>query len=151
MVYFAILYWKVFVCDLFIKHLRCPRCFFSLGRWLLSFRQFLSKIRLLRPISCSTSLICSCERWLILLRGNILFSMRNMRSRRRKMKIANVRAIKRLLIGKVKFFSFAGCSSTSIFLNFSSARYSSTHHRQVVLQLFISKVYFIFSSAKGSF
>ena len=63
-----------------------------------------------------------------------------------KMKIANVRAIKRLLIGKVKFFSFAGCSSTStptsqqqrifqhligkLFFNFSSARFTSTSHRQ---------------------
>ena len=37
------------------------------------------------------------------------------------------------------------------FLNFSSARYTSTFHRQVVLQLFISKVYFNFSSARGDF
>ena len=36
-------------------------------------------------------------------------------------------------------------------LNFSSAAYISTSHRQVVLQLFISKVYFNFSSASGEF
>ena len=56
------------------------------------------------------------------------------------MKIANVRAIKRLLIGKVKFFSFAGCSShqqgidqhliDKLFFNFSSARFTSSSHRQ---------------------
>ena len=36
-------------------------------------------------------------------------------------------------------------------LNFSSAAYISTSHRQVVLQLFISKVFFNFSSASGEF
>ena len=36
-------------------------------------------------------------------------------------------------------------------LNFSSAAYISTSHRQVVLQLFISKVFFNFSSASWEF